>query len=117
MESRAGFFQTADGGTIFLDEISETSLAMQVKLLRVLEDKEVFMVGTNQGRKVDIRIIAATNKDLLSLIKKGLFRDDLYFRLNVITINLPTLHERDEDILPRQRIKLDLVTYTFSTFQ
>jgi len=99
VESRAGFFQTADGGTIFLDEISETSLAMQVKLLRVLEDKEVFMVGTNQGRKVDIRIIAATNKDLLSLIKKGLFRDDLYFRLNVITINLPTLHERDEDIL------------------
>ena len=99
VESRAGFFQTADGGTIFLDEISETSLAMQVKLLRVLEDKEVFMVGTNHGRKVDIRIIAATNKDLLSLIKKGLFRDDLYFRLNVITINLPTLHERDEDIL------------------
>ena len=99
VESRAGFFQTADGGTIFLDEISETSLAMQVKLLRVLEDKEVFMVGTNQGRKVDIRILAATNKDLLSLIKKGLFREDLYFRLNVIKINLPTLHERDEDIL------------------
>ena len=99
VDSRAGFFQTADGGTIFLDEISETSLAMQVKLLRVLEDKEVFMVGTNQGRKVDIRILAATNKDLLSLIKKGLFREDLYFRLNVITINLPTLHERDEDIL------------------
>jgi DNA-binding NtrC family response regulator len=99
VESRAGFFQTADGGTIFLDEISETSLAMQVKLLRVLQNKEVCMVGTNKSRIVDIRILAATNKDLLSLVRQGLFREDLYFRLNVITINLPTLNERDEDIL------------------
>jgi DNA-binding NtrC family response regulator len=99
IESRAGFFQTADGGTIFLDEIAETSLGMQVKLLRVLEDKEVYMVGTNKGRKVDIRIIAATNKDLLNLVQKGFFREDLYFRLNVITINLPPLQEREEDIL------------------
>lgn len=99
VESRAGFFQTADGGTIFLDEISETSLAMQVKLLRVLQNKEVCMVGTNKSRIVDIRILAATNKDLLSLVRQGLFREDLYFRLNVITINLPTLNDRDEDIL------------------
>lgn len=99
VESRAGFFQTADGGTIFLDEISETSLAMQIKLLRVLEDKEVCMVGANRSRKVDIRILAATNKDLLSLVRKGLFREDLYFRLNVITIHLPALNQRDNDIL------------------
>lgn len=98
-ESRAGFFQTAEGGTIFLDEISETSLAMQVKLLRVLQDKEVYMVGANRSRKIDVRIIAATNKDLLSLIKKGSFREDLFFRLNVINITLPPLRERGDDIL------------------
>lgn len=97
-ESRAGFFQTAEGGTIFLDEISETSLAMQVKLLRVLQDKEVCMVGANRSRKIDVRIIAATNKDLLSLIKKGSFREDLFFRLNVINITLPPLRERGDDI-------------------
>jgi two-component system response regulator HydG len=98
-ETRAGFFQTADGGTIFLDEISETSLAMQVKLLRVLQDKEVCMVGANKTRRVDVRIIAATNKDLLSLIKKGSFREDLFFRINVITIYVPPLKERGNDIL------------------
>jgi len=98
-ESRAGFFQTADGGTIFLDEISETSLAMQVKLLRVLQDKEVYMVGANRARKVDVRIIAATNKDLLKLVDKNLFREDLFFRLNVITITMPPLRERGDDIL------------------
>jgi DNA-binding NtrC family response regulator len=98
-ESRAGFFQTAEGGTIFLDEISETSLAMQVKLLRVLQDKEVCMVGATRTRKVDVRILVATNKDLLSLVKKGAFREDLFFRLNVITIVVPPLRERGDDIL------------------
>jgi len=98
-ESRAGFFQTADGGTIFLDEISETSLAMQVKLLRVLQDKEVCMIGATRSRKVDVRILAATNKDLLKLIEKQLFREDLYFRLNVITVTVPPLREREDDIL------------------
>lgn len=98
-ETRAGFFQTAEGGTIFLDEISETSLSMQVKLLRVLQDKEVFMVGIRHPQKVDISIIAATNKELLSLIEKGVFREDLFYRLNVITINIPPLRERGEDIL------------------
>lgn len=97
-ETRAGFFQTADGGTIFLDEISETSLSMQVKLLRVLQDKEVYMVGSTRPRKVDVRILASTNKDLLHLVKKGLFREDLFFRLNVITIEIPPLRERGEDI-------------------
>ena len=97
-ETQAGFFQTADGGTIFLDEISETSLAMQVKLLRVLQDKEVCMVGSNTSTKVDLRILAATNKDLLELIKKEVFREDLYFRINVITIDIPPLRERGNDI-------------------
>lgn len=99
IESRAGFFQTADGGTIFLDEISETSLSMQVKLLRVLQDKEVSMVGSTRARKVNVRILAATNKDMLSLVKKGVFREDLYYRLNVIEIAIPPLRERDKDIL------------------
>ncbi len=98
-ETRAGFFQTADGGTIFLDEISETSLSMQVNLLRVLQDKEVCMVGDTRSRKVDVRIIAATNRDLLGLIKKELFREDLYFRLSVITINIPPLRDRGNDAL------------------
>jgi DNA-binding NtrC family response regulator len=99
VDTRAGFFQTAEGGTIFLDEISETSLSMQVKLLRVLQDKEVFMVGARQPIKVDVRIIAATNKDLFELINKGQFREDLYYRLNVIAIAIPPLREREGDIL------------------
>ncbi len=98
-ETRAGFFQTADGGTIFLDEISETSLNMQVKLLRVLQDKQVCMVGDNKSRQVDVRIISATNKNLDALIKKNLFRHDLFFRISVITINIPPLRERGDDIL------------------
>ena len=98
-ESRAGFFQTADGGTIFLDEVGETSVSMQVKLLRVLHDKEVCMVGANRSSKVDVRIIAATNKDLTQLVRIGTFREDLFFRLHVITIDLPPLHKRGEDIL------------------
>ncbi len=98
-ESRAGFFHAADGGTIFLDEISDMSLAMQVKLLRVLQDREVCMVGSNRTRKVNVRILAATNKDLQDLVKKGLFREDLFYRLNVITIIIPPLRERGDDIL------------------
>jgi len=99
IESRAGFFQTADGGTIFLDEISETSPSMQVKLLRVLQDKEVCMVGASRTRKVDVRILTATNKDLNSLVEKGTFREDLFFRLTVINISIPPLRERGDDIL------------------
>ncbi|RPH96737.1 sigma-54-dependent Fis family transcriptional regulator [candidate division KSB1 bacterium] len=98
-ESRAGFFQTAEGGTIFLDEISELSLPLQVKLLRVLQDKEVCMVGATRPNKVDVKIIAATNKDLQGMVKSGGFREDLFFRLNIITISLPPLRERGDDIL------------------
>lgn len=98
-ETRAGFFQTADGGTIFLDEISNTSLAMQAKLLRVLQEKEFYMVGSKKTLKVNVRIVAATNVDLMQLVKKGLFREDLYYRLNIIAIDLPPLRERGDDIL------------------
>lgn len=97
-ETRAGFFQTADGGTIFLDEISNTSMAMQAKLLRVLQEKEFYMIGSKKPQKVNVRVVAATNVDLMQLVKKGLFREDLYYRLNIISIELPPLRERGNDI-------------------
>lgn len=97
-ETRAGFFQTADGGTIFLDEISNTSLAMQAKLLRVLQEKEFYMVGSKKPIKVNVRVVAASNVNLLQLVKKGLFREDLFYRLNVIAIDLPPLRDRDRDV-------------------
>ncbi len=106
-ETRAGFFQTAAGGSIFLDEISEMTVAMQVKLLRVLQDKEVRMVGDTRPYKVDVRIMAATNKDLLSLVQKGVFREDLFFRLNVLTITVPPLRERGDDVLLLARYFLE----------
>ena len=97
--SRAGFFQIADGGTLFLDEIGDASLSMQGKLLRAIQNKEIFMVGSSRVQKIDTRIIAATNTDLNRLVQKGLFREDLYFRMNIVEISLPPLHERGEDIL------------------
>ncbi len=97
--TRAGFFITADHGTIFLDEIAELTMPMQAKLLRVIEDRQVQMVGAARPREVDVRIIAATNKDLATLVKKGLFRDDLFFRLNIVTLELPPLRERGDDVL------------------
>lgn len=97
--SRAGFFQVADGGTIFLDEIGDASQSMQGKLLRVIQNKEIYMVGSSRTRKINTRVIAATNKDLLSLVEKGVFREDLYYRINVINIPLPALREHRNDIL------------------
>jgi two-component system response regulator HydG len=97
--TRPGFFQNADGGTIFLDEVSETSPAMQVRLLRVLQDREVTMVGSRKPEKVDVRVVAATNKELGVLVKENAFREDLYYRLDVIRIDLPPLREREDDIL------------------
>ena len=99
IETRAGFFQTAEGGTIFLDEISEMTLPMQVKLLRVLQDREVRMVGSTRAKTIDVRILAATNKDLAALVEKGAFREDLFYRINVITIALPPLRARGDDVL------------------
>jgi two-component system, NtrC family, response regulator HydG len=98
-ETRAGFFQTADGGTIFLDEISNTTVTMQAKLLRVLQEKEFYMVGSKKPLKVNVRVIAATNVDLMQLVKKGLFREDLFYRLNIISIDLPPLRDREKDVL------------------
>lgn len=97
-ERRLGKFEVADGGTIFLDEISEISLPLQAKLLRVLQDKEFCRVGSNSIIKTNVRIIAATNRDLEAMIKDGSFREDLYYRINVVPIYLPPLRERPEDI-------------------
>ena len=97
-KSKEGLFQSANGGTILLDEIGELSMELQAKLLRVLQEKEVRPVGSNQKFKVDVRVIAATNRDLEAAYKEGKFRKDLYFRLNVVTVHLPALRERKSDI-------------------
>ena len=97
-ENRKGYFEEADKGTIFLDEIGETPLDTQVKLLRVLESGEFMRVGEAETRKTDVRVITATNKNIEDLVQKGDFRQDLYFRLKTVNINIPPLRERKEDI-------------------
>jgi DNA-binding NtrC family response regulator len=96
--TKPGLFEVADGGTVFLDEVGNISLAIQAKLLRVLQEREFTPVGGTKAKKVDIRLIAATNKDLEKMIKESSFREDLYYRLNIVPIYLPTLKERQEDI-------------------
>lgn len=96
--SRKGYFEEADGGTIFLDEIGELPLAMQVKLLRVLENGEIIPVGSSTPQKINVRVVAATNVDIVEAIRAGRFREDLYYRLNQISIYLPPLRERKDDI-------------------
>lgn len=96
--TKTGFLEEANGGTLFLDEIGELSLPIQVKLLRVLQEEEFYKLGSTKNQKVDVRIIAATNKDLFEEIKEGNFRKDLFFRLNINSINLPPLRERKNDI-------------------
>ena len=98
VENRPGLFEAADGGTVFLDEIGDTTPALQVRLLRVLQEGEIRRVGESADRKVDVRVIAATNRDLLSDVSSGRFREDLYYRLNVFPIHTPSLSERPEDI-------------------
>lgn len=102
-EKKAGKIQAADTGTFFLDEISELDIELQAKLLRFIQEKEYSPIGSNSCIKADVRIIGATNKDLMACIKNGSFREDLYYRLNVIEIKLPPLRERREDILPLAR--------------
>ncbi len=96
--SRKGYFEEADGGTIFLDEIGELPLAMQVKLLRVLENGEIMPVGSSTAQKINVRVVAATNIDIVEAVRQGRFREDLYYRLNQISIYLPPLRERKDDI-------------------
>ena len=98
VEARKGYFETVSGGTIFLDEIGELPLGTQARLLRVLETGEFIRVGSSKVQKTDVRVIAATNKDLLLLVQSGKFREDLYYRLSTVPIRVPALHDRPEDI-------------------
>ena len=106
-KGKMGKVEAAEKGTLFLDEVGELPPSAQVKVLRVLEEKQYFRVGGVEKKKADVRIIAATNKDLHSEVKKGNFRDDLYFRLNVVKLGIPPLRDRKEDILPLFRFFID----------
>lgn len=110
ISDRKGFFESADGGTIFLDEITNTSLGVQAKLLRVLQEKEITPVGSSKSKKVDVRIISATNLDIKELVRQGKFREDLYYRLNVLSLKIPALRDRDGDIIKL----INHFTYKFS---
>jgi transcriptional regulator with PAS, ATPase and Fis domain len=113
MQDRAGFFEAADGGTLFMDEIGEIPLHLQSKLLRVLQNNEVQRVGSHALRKIDVRVVAATNRDLREMANKKVFREDLFFRLSMLEIKLPTLAERKEDLPLLQKFFLDLFAIQF----
>src|SRR6267143_2149237 len=106
---RRGLWEEADGGTVFLDEITETTLLFQVKLLRVLQEGEVRRVGSNQTQRINVRVIAASNRDVEAEVKAGRFREDLYYRLNAVSITLPALRERRDDIPPLAQTFADRV--------
>ncbi|XXF74997.1 sigma 54-interacting transcriptional regulator [Myxococcaceae bacterium GXIMD 01537] len=113
--TKAGKFQAAIGGTLFLDEVGEMPLQLQVKLLRALQEKVVYKVGDNRGEPVDIRVVAATNKILEDEVKRGTFREDLYYRLNVVTLKLPPLRERGEDVVVLGKFFLQKYSREFSS--
>ena len=112
---KIGLLEAASGGTLFLDEIGEMSLALQSKLLRVLENKEIRRVGGLENIPVDVRVICATNSDLEELIRKKTFREDLYYRLSVFTVKLPPLKERREDIIPIAEMFLQELNNKYGT--
>ncbi len=125
-ERKAGKFEQADGGTLFLDEIGDMPLELQAKLLRVLQEKEITRTGGNQTLKVDVRIVAATNQDITKLVKEKKFREDLYYRLNVVPIKLPALRDRRDDIplladfflqKARQDIGIDTIEFSQETLK
>ncbi|MBZ5752965.1 sigma-54 interaction domain-containing protein [Metabacillus rhizolycopersici] len=110
---KPGLFELADKGVLFLDEVGELPLALQVKLLRALQDKQIQRIGGTKPKSIDVRLIAATNRNLKEMVEKGEFREDLYYRLNVLPISIPPLRERREDILPLVQSILQKVTNTY----
>ncbi|HJV36082.1 sigma-54 interaction domain-containing protein, partial [Geomonas sp.] len=126
LSNHRGLLEEADGGTLFLDEVGDMSRAIQAKVLRVVQERDFIPVGGTKPKTVDIRLVAATNKDLEAEARQGNFREDLFFRLNVITLRLPPLRERKEDIVPlarhflkkySQRINRELVDFTDEALQ
>ncbi|MDM5338562.1 sigma 54-interacting transcriptional regulator [Fictibacillus enclensis] len=114
-KGKPGMFELADNGILFLDEIGELPLALQVKLLRTLQEKEIRRVGGTASKKINVRIIAATNRNLKEMVTKGEFREDLYYRLNVVPIVIPSLKERKEDIFPLLHLFLEMVNEKYGT--
>jgi sigma-54 dependent transcriptional regulator, acetoin dehydrogenase operon transcriptional activator AcoR len=115
-EGHSGFLEQADGGTLLLDEISEMEYNLQARLLRVLEDREVLRIGSKKPIKVDVKIIASTNKDLDQMVEEGKFRQDLLFRLDVVRVTIPPLREHREDILPLTRLFIQQLNRTLNTY-
>ena len=114
-KGRPGYFEIADGGTLFLDEIGELPFNVQMKLLRTLQEKEIIRVGAGKPKKVDVRVIAATNRDLMQMVEQNEFRADLYYRLNVVNIEIPPLRERKRDIVPLANLFLKRFNDKFKT--
>nr|WP_277998751.1 sigma-54-dependent Fis family transcriptional regulator [Moorella sulfitireducens] len=114
-EGKIGLLEVANNGTIFLDEIGDLSLGLQVKLLRFLQEQEIYRLGGRQAIKLNVRVIAATNKDLAAMVREKTFREDLYYRLNVVPIRIPPLRERREDILPLARYFLEIFNHKYGT--
>ena len=114
-KGKPGYFEIADGGTLFLDEIGELPFNVQMKLLRTLQEKEIIRVGAGKPKKVDVRVIAATNRDLMQMVERNEFRADLYYRLNVVNIEIPPLRERRQDIVPLANLFLKRFNDKFKT--